>query len=318
MEGLPLVSVVLPTYNQAKLLSKAIKSVISQTYRNWELIIWNDGSQDDTEGMVNSFKEKRIRHYFETNHGQAYALNNAIKKTQGEYIAFLDDDDQWTGSKLSHQMDLLKNNRKIDLVFGNFLNINLTTGEQGIGFDQCSSVMSQLKKEKIGDNAFLITGNFLSSICISNFIAFDTVVVRRDIINTVGKFNENLRNGMDFEYWWRLGLLGGKPAYTNEIVLTRIKPPGSLSSPSILTYENKIKGLGFCLQKTLASGRKDLVPYLNRVYRRAWQNLIPLYGSNGDRKGMLKAFFQSMRYGFNLSSVRMLFESINKSKITKS
>jgi hypothetical protein len=214
-------------------------------------------------------------------------------------------------------MHLLLANPQVDVVFGNFLNINLATGENGFGFNQNRYSMSLLENENISADAFLITGNFFESIGISNFIAFDTVVIRRDFADKVGDFNENLRNSMDYEYWWRSALVGGRLAYINTVVLTRIKPPGSLSSSGILTYENKIKGLDFCLQASLAADRKDLVHYLDRPYAGAWQNLIRLYGSSGDRQATLKAFFQSMRYGFNLSSIRLLFESIHMSKVVE-
>jgi glycosyltransferase involved in cell wall biosynthesis len=315
MDHTPLVSVILPTYNRQDLLPKSIESVISQTYTNWELIIWNDGSLDDTEKVALSYKDKdkRIYYYQDENHGMSYALNNAIKKSQAEYIAFLDDDDQWETSKLSHQINILLSNSQVDLVFGNFSNIDLTTGEKGMGFEQNAYSMSRLKSKPIDENTFLIIGEFFSGISISNFIAFDTVAVRRDIISKVGEFNENIRNAMDFEYWWRLALAGGRLAYTNEVILTRIKPRGSLSSPSILTYENKIKALDSCLQETLSRGRKDLVPHLNRAYGNVWQHLMILRGNNGDKKGALNAFIQSMRYGFDLGAVRLFFEAINKS-----
>ena len=136
MEKQPLVSVILPTYNRAEFLCKSIESAIRQTYKNWELIVWNDGSLDDTEKVISSYKDIRINSYYDNNHGMSYALNNAIKKSRGEYIAFLDDDDQWTENKLSHQMGLLMDNPEFDLVFGNFLNVNLATGEEDIGFEQ--------------------------------------------------------------------------------------------------------------------------------------------------------------------------------------
>jgi len=88
-------------------------------------------------------------------------LNAAIKRSRGDYIAFLDDDDQWTGNKLSHQMHLLLANPQVDVVFGNFLNINLATGENGFGFNQNRYSMSLLENENISADAFLITGNFL-------------------------------------------------------------------------------------------------------------------------------------------------------------
>jgi len=312
----PLVSIILPTYNRAEWLPRAINSILAQTYPNWELIIWNDGSQDDSEKIIDEYKDSRFYYFFDRNHGMSYALNNAINKAQGEYIAFLDDDDQWTKPKLSYQMDLLTNNPDIDMIFGNFLNINLVSGENGIGFKQNAYAMRQLESRKIDSQAFSIIGNFFRSFCISNFIAFDTVIIRRATVNKVGRFNESLRNGMDFEYWWRMALLDGKMAYTNEIMLKRIKPPGSLSSSSILTYENTIKTLDSCLQESLIRSRKELIPYLNIPYRNTWQNMISYYGKTGEFKQILKAFIQSMKYGFRLGSIRLLVVAILSYSIT--
>lgn len=315
MEHTPLVSIILPTYNRQDLLPKAVESVLTQTYPNWELIIWDDGSFDDTEMVALSFKEKekRIDYYRDDNHGKSYALNNAIRKSRADYISFLDDDDQWVEQKLSHQMELLISNPQVDLIFGNFTNINLTTGEAGLGFEQSSSLLEKLGKEAIGGNAFFITDNFLECISRFNFIASDTVIVRRRILDQVGDFNENLRNAEDFEYWWRVALAGGRFAYTNEILLTRVKPAGSLSSPSILTYENKIQALDSCLQEIVSKGRKDLIPFLKYPYGNAWLHIMLLCGYHGDTTGVFKAFLQSVKYGFSPGLIRMLFESIGKS-----
>jgi hypothetical protein len=79
-----------------------------------------------------------------------------------------------------------------------------------------------------------------------------------------------------------------------------------------LTCKNHIKGLDLCSKEAISKGRNDLIPYLNGPYRNAWQNMIPLYGSVGNRKGMLRAFVMSMRYGFSLGSIRLLVEVILK------
>ncbi len=310
--ALPLVSIILPTYNRAEFLPKAIESVIAQTYTNWELIIWNDGSFDDTEKVIKSFKDNRIHSFYEKNHGMSFALNNAIKNSSGEYVAFLDDDDQWTSNKLSLQMEIFFAYPEFDMVFGNFINIDLAVGHKRLGFEQCSYSMDLLKKQKIIDSVFLINGNFWDSICVNNFIAFDTVILRRPMLTIVGEFNETLRNAMDFEYWWRTALAGMQMAYTDEVVLTRIKPVGSLSSPSKLTYDNKIKALDSCLKYIEKNKRMDLIPSLNHSYSNAWSHLMIFHGDRRDILGIFQAFFQSARYDFNLGSIQILFESIGR------
>jgi len=86
----PLVTIILTTYNRAEWLKGSIESVLNQSYTNWELIIWNDGSVDDTELVVKSFTDNRIKYYYELNHGMSYGLNNAIKNQDTAEIKLKD------------------------------------------------------------------------------------------------------------------------------------------------------------------------------------------------------------------------------------
>ena len=105
----PLVSVILPTYNRARLVSRSINSVLNQTYNNYELIIIDDGSTDNTKQIINSFNDNRIV-YLKHNHNKhaSAARNTGIAKSKGELIAFLDDDDQWLPKKLEKQIALIQ------------------------------------------------------------------------------------------------------------------------------------------------------------------------------------------------------------------
>jgi glycosyltransferase involved in cell wall biosynthesis len=314
METTPLVSVILPTYNREGYLRRSIDSVIKQTYLNWELIIWDDGSTDDTEEVVKSYNNPKIKYYFEENRGAYYARNKSIIISKGEYLAFLDSDDEWTDEKLVTQVDVLITHPAIDFIFSDFYNINLISNEKSAAFEKCLSAMKLLEVEQVSDNLFIIRGGFLEGLSVDNFIATDTVVMRRGVLERTGYFHEGIRSSEDFELWWRMGLAGVSFAYINKVYLTRYKYPGSLSSPSVSSFENRIKVLDLCSQETFSSGRKNLVPYLNRLYRNAWQNMISFYGSLSDTDRMALAFMQSLKYGFSLGSVRLLFQSIWDSK----
>ena len=106
-----LVSVVMPSWNTAALIGESIRSVQAQTYPNWELIIVDDCSTDDTDAVVASFADERIR-YFKNEHnlGAALTRNRALQEAQGEWIAFLDSDDLWTPDKLEKQIAFMKEN----------------------------------------------------------------------------------------------------------------------------------------------------------------------------------------------------------------
>ena len=108
-----LISVIMPTYNCGKFIEKTIKSVINQTYKNWELIIVDDCSKDNTEDVVNkcSKSDDRIKYYrLEINQGAAVARTQAMKIAKGNYMAFLDSDDLWKKDKLEKQINFMKEN----------------------------------------------------------------------------------------------------------------------------------------------------------------------------------------------------------------
>lgn len=103
-----LVSVIMPSWNTGKLIAESIQSVIDQTYENWELIIVDDCSTDNTDAVVAKFTDKRIRYFKnEKNSGAALSRNRALREARGEWIAFLDSDDLWNPDKLEHQINFM-------------------------------------------------------------------------------------------------------------------------------------------------------------------------------------------------------------------
>lgn len=124
--NIPLVSIIMPCYNSSKTVSKAIKSVIEQTYTNWELLITDDCSKDQSREIIKSYSDKdnRIKLYtLEENMGVANARNNSMADAKGTYIAFLDSDDKWHSEKLEIQINyMLQNN--IDFSYTAYKKIN--------------------------------------------------------------------------------------------------------------------------------------------------------------------------------------------------
>lgn len=116
MESKDLVSVVIPTYNRSKVLLKAVKSVLNQTYRNIELIVVDDGSTDDTLEVLQEVNDKRLKIIHQNNKGACAARNNGIEHAKGEYIAFNDSDDEWTSKKLEEQL-IVAQSKNPDIIF---------------------------------------------------------------------------------------------------------------------------------------------------------------------------------------------------------
>jgi glycosyltransferase involved in cell wall biosynthesis len=103
-----LVSIITPTYNRAYILERAIQSVLSQTYKNWELIIVDDGSSDNTKALVSSFHDDRIKYYFQENQGHQMAKNNAMSYAKGQWLVYLDSDNRLRENHLSTMMQWIE------------------------------------------------------------------------------------------------------------------------------------------------------------------------------------------------------------------
>lgn len=111
-----MVSVIIPTYNRAKVLSESIRSVLDQTCSDLELLVIDDGSTDNTDDLIRSFSDKRLVYLKQLHQGACAARNLGIEKSRGDYVAFNDSDDIWEKNKLQKQLDFLQK-QQADLVY---------------------------------------------------------------------------------------------------------------------------------------------------------------------------------------------------------
>ena len=145
-----LISIIMNCHNGEKFLEQSIKSIISQSYKKWELIFWDNCSTDNSKKILKKIKDKRIKYFKSKKYSTLYkARNIAIKKAKGKYIAFLDTDDWWHKTKLEEQIKFLKKNKKYQIICTNFYlyfqNINK--------FKKCySSLPSGLITQKLLNN----------------------------------------------------------------------------------------------------------------------------------------------------------------------
>ncbi len=118
----PFFSIIIPTYNRADLLPTAIKSVLAQSYQNWELVVVDDGSTDNTAIVVSNFKDERVRYIYQTNAERSAARNTGIDHALGRYICFLDSDDYYLPERLTQlHNELIKPGRPVAMFYTNYI-----------------------------------------------------------------------------------------------------------------------------------------------------------------------------------------------------
>lgn len=191
----PIVTIVLPTYNRAVLLSRAIKSVINQTYTDWELLVIDDASTDNTQAVLSDWAAKDSRIRVIRNEKNSYPdiskiLNKGIELARGKYIARLDDDDYWRDEKkLTRQVEFLETHPDYVIVGSGMVIID---GEGR----ELYRYLKKEKDEEIRANALL-----------ANPFSHTTVVFRRDVARAVGGYDGS-RYVEDWGLWLNLGKKG--------------------------------------------------------------------------------------------------------------
>jgi len=191
MHKQPLISVIIATYNRANCIRKAIRSVLTQAYRNIELIIIDDGSTDKTKEIVQLFLfDKRVHYVRQENKGASIARNNAIKISKGKYIAILDSDDFWCGpKKLEKQVDFLERNPEYALVGGGVIEVDKKGKE----------IMRYLLLENDED--------IRKAILVDNAFAHATALFRKDTWEKVKGYDEEFDGLEDRDLWLKIGRL---------------------------------------------------------------------------------------------------------------
>ncbi len=192
----PLVSVVMPTYNRANLLNNAINSILNQTHKNFELIIIDDGSKDNTENIVLSYNNPKIRyHSNQTNKGISYSRNKGFNLAKGKYIMIMDDDDFSLPDRMEKQVNFLENNPNIDVVIGQIKDFELTP----LFHDQIA--LELLQHNPIGNANIMYRKDFAQKHNIT--------------------YNEDLPISEDWNYWLDMLFSGAKFHAITDIVLLR-------------------------------------------------------------------------------------------------
>lgn len=245
----------MPAYNAAKTIAASIDSVLDQTFINWELIIINDASIDDTASIIKSYLLKDLRIKLVSlarNGGLPNARNKGIEVATGEYLAFLDSDDIWLNDKLTEQVNFHITHSEISISHTNFDMFNAA----GIKKRPFKNIIGrQYKKE----------GNLIPDIYSKNVIGVLTVVVKRNVILALNGFDANLRGAEDQDMWIRIAQSGAQFGYIDKtLALYRLSE--SAMTSNIGKYKRSYKVL-IQKHKAAALNYNAYKPALANYYR---------------------------------------------------
>ncbi len=184
---MPLVSVIIPTYNRESFIAECVESVLAQTFSDFELIVVDDGSTDRTETVVGRYSDK-IRYLRQEQRGPAAARNSGIRDASSEWLSFLDSDDLWLPRKLELQMEYLRNSPDTKICY-----------TEEIWYRRGRRVNPAQKHRKYSGWIY----QKMLPLCI---VSPSSVMIHRSVLEKVGLFDEELPACEDYDLWLRIGL----------------------------------------------------------------------------------------------------------------
>ncbi len=249
---MPTVSVIIPTYNRADIIGEAIRSVQVQTFENWEIIVVDDASKDDTDRVVTSIDDARVRYIkHECNRGGSAARNTGIKHSSGEYLAFLDSDDLWFPKKLENQLKVFWNS------------------SSNVGLVYTGTII----KEGCRKLKPYAEGWITNDLLVKNVVGGCSVgMIKKEVISTVGLFDESLPSSQDKDFWLRISKEYRFKYVDDCMVLKRnYKEKYQISNNGVRKCIGKLK---FYNKHRDLFGNNDKSKYLQKMGREFRLNMI--------------------------------------------
>lgn len=257
----PLVTVVCPTFNSIKYVDRAIDSLLSQTYRNFEVIFIDDGSTDNTvsriEERASDFERVEIKMVLlRSQHGgPGAARNRGISRATGDWVAFLDSDDSWHRDKLNEVANIIDSDRSVNFI-SHWETYHRMSGD----------------KSTIKNGSGISRSNIQKKIFTSNPISTSAVCVKKSFLKEAGSFNESLPVAQDYDLWLRLS---PKMIFINieKVLGTYYETPTSITSRSYAWKLPFLLRIIFSNRK-IVSNKVLLVKLARTMFSRAWLRTI--------------------------------------------
>ncbi len=291
MENTCHVTVVIPAYNAARYIERAIRSVLAQTYPADEVIVVNDGSTDTTSEKVRQFGD-RIKLIEQANAGVSAARNAGIQAASGEWIAFLDADDEWLPNHLERHCTLLLQNPFLVWSTGNYLTCSCLEQRQA------AFVTPQYANRILGSKPYL--DDYLVGCQKEMGGCSDTMVIQRRILMEAGLFAAGVGRGEDLDLWWRIAYRHPQVGFVAEP--TAIYHVGVTESCTKKTGEitEFINPLRRHLELSRLAGRQQAFVPVAQHYLRLWIRSMLFDARSGDIRRLISEFPHFYSFGYKV------------------
>lgn len=264
----PTVSIVIPTYNRADLLRRALDSVITQTFTDWEIVLVDDGSTDGTEGLAAEYRRRlgdRLRYVQRENGGCGRARNTGIDRARGRFVAFLDSDDEFLPHKLARQMELFDLRPELGLVYGDYSFVDYEGVRHESVFDEISPLAREVPHTEIAPGLCVCHGSLFDTLIRGYFVATIVGMVRREVLGDAIRFPSDRAYAEEWLFY--LHVARACPAgFVNEPLCLHHHVAGSLARTD---RGRNVRRYLHLLQSIRAS-----FPDLSRAQRRTVRNQI--------------------------------------------
>ena len=301
MTTTPFFSVILPTHNRATFIGQAIDSILLQSFTNFELIIIDDGSTDNTKEVVSAFNDKRIFYHYQENQERSIARNNGIKKAQGQYICFLDSDDYYLPNHLAVLYENIKNHNYPVALFHTYQTYKVNGQEKDMQFydDYKNSELSETDCRLI-NNVWLFSP------------AVQTIAVHKDICSAIS-FNTYTIPFECYEYVGNITAL-----YTlikiKEKTVIMLTHENNSTSYNVKYLEDSKNAFTYILSNPIYKNIKNHFWVKNKFYF-IYIGLADCYSRSGNRMAAINCLFKALSYKTNIKNIRHLL-GITKNIIT--
>jgi glycosyltransferase involved in cell wall biosynthesis len=296
----PTISVVIPTFQSADVLPRALRSVLTQSFSELEVIVVDDGSTDNTRDVVDQTKavDSRVYYVYQRNQGPAVARNTGIDTASGALIAFLDADDEWYCQKLDKQVAVFQKYPEIDFVFTDSVRHNSITHQSRIfsTLNELSFQNLDMHRVEVAGSLFEISPSSLrQEVYRKNFIHLSSVLVKKEKVLEVGGFDP-LRHGTeDIDLWVRLSPMV-KFGYLQEVLSTHYYDGRNVSTISEKWLLELVDYHSTCLT---SPDYMDLNYLAFSLLARSYKLLISYYGHHYSPLKAMQVYRQSLKQGLN-------------------